>query len=51
MKTYDKEGWYQECRRYDPELTRPHFHRLWVAMWMLAEAMGATVDVRTSPQN
>lgn len=51
MRTFDKEGWYQECRRNCPTLTRARFHRLWVAMWMLADAMDASVDMRTSPQN
>ena len=51
MKTYDKEGWYQECRRNSPALTRARFHQLWTAMWMLAEALNATTDMRTGSQN
>jgi hypothetical protein len=45
MKTYNKEGWYQECKRHKPDLTRADFHRRWVAIWLLAEAMGQTTKV------
>lgn len=51
MKTYGKEEWYQECLRHKPSLSRFEFHRLWQAMWMLAEALGATIDVRAGSQN
>jgi hypothetical protein len=51
VKAYDKEGWYQECRRNDPTLTRVRFHQLWTAVWALAHAMGVVVDVRTASQN
>lgn len=51
MKTYGKEEWYQECKRHKPRLTRSEFHRLWVAIWSLALAMGVAVDVRAGSQN
>jgi hypothetical protein len=51
LKVYGKEEWYQECRRHKPDLTRPDFHRRWVAIWHLAEFMGVVIDTRTSSQN
>ena len=29
MKTYDKEGWWEECRKAKPELTRDEFEFRW----------------------
>lgn len=40
MKTYDKEGWWQECVKAKPDLPRGEFDRRWARFWFWARLFG-----------
>jgi len=37
---YDKEGWWAECLKVKPDLSRKHFEALWMHLWVLGRMTG-----------